>query len=219
MKSKKICIPTLFVLLFFNLPLIFAQEKLNSLTQGVWALQFGLQDNFLPTSLEGSSFAAKYHLKNGKAVQFNLSHFSNLRTREQKSADVSASDRKTENNYHQIELSVFYLVYPVTTNDVVFFLGLGPQMGIDYQEAKETDKTHINQSHQFSYGFAGIIGAEWFVRRRVSLFVEFQPAVSYYDSKVNAETNHEDHQTIREISTKEIRYTSGSGLLGFSLYF
>mgnify|MGYP006196553773 CR=1 FL=1 len=110
-----------------------------------------------------------------------------------------------------VGLDIQYVVYPTLRRDpdgaLQLFYGLGPEVGggvnyIDVDGGPERTQGNVG------VGVGGVLGAEWFVRERISLLAEYRTTLAYRYLIIDGGGN-----------GHEINLSSGGGYLGVSIYF
>lgn len=136
----------------------------NTLRDDAWALQFRVTDNFTLGSFDGSLISAKHHFTDRRALRYGLS------------LGASREDDGTDERTQQLLVfGVDFLDYPgVASNPsgtMQLYWGGGPSISFQRSESEPI----MNLS--WGVGLGGVIGAEWFVRPRLSLLAEYSAAL------------------------------------------
>jgi hypothetical protein len=142
----------------------------HSLTEDAWALQFGIGENLLVGAFSGGVISAKHHRAPDRALRYGLSFAASHLDRD------DAFDASTA----LLALDIHFLRYPTLARDpggdVHMFWGLGPSLLYQWERVNpEVGDAQTRQS--VGVGAGGTIGAEWFVRSRISLTAEYQSAL------------------------------------------
>jgi hypothetical protein len=136
----------------------------HSLTEDMWALQFGINQNLMLGPFSGGTISAKHQRADGKALRYGLT-LAGLHMRGR-----AGTPDKTNVAFH---LGADFLRYPTLARDPAgdlhMFWGAGPKVGYRSYRLMHGDDT----LHEMSLGAGGTIGAEWFVRPRISLTSEY----------------------------------------------
>lgn len=140
----------------------------HSLAGEAWALQFGIANNLSLRDFQGAVISAKHHRSSERAVRYGLSVFA-----EHMNGDTGSSDRTRAS----VGFVAHFLDYPTLARDphgtVQLFWGLGPRLEFDLDRFTQPDDNTVTQ-RSLSVGTGGTIGAEWFVRPRISLSAEYE---------------------------------------------
>jgi hypothetical protein len=181
-----------------------AQETVrsaHSLMEDAWALQFAIGEKLALGEFAGGVISAKHHRAEARALRYGLSLAAGH------TAGRSGTSDRTD---AMVGLVVHFLRYPTLVrdpgSDLHMFWGFGPLVRFQTQRISPPDQGAFT-SHLLSMGAGGTIGAEWFVRPRISLSAEYQSAltVSYLsDSSPDA---------------WGVRLAQDGVLFGVSLYF
>lgn len=155
-------------------------EAPHRLVEGAWALQFGVSGTSL-SPFGGSTISAKHHFSAGRALRYGLGVRASYHDRE----DVDPDHNFDVHLHLDIHLSTLYVAYPTLSDDhganIHLFYGVGPLVGFSRREVGSLDET------QFTVGVAGAIGAEWFVKTRISLSAEYLTSAEFgWGDRVNS---------------------------------
>jgi hypothetical protein len=198
----------------------------NSLLKKKWALQFEVASNFSVRPFGGFAIALKYHLTDKSALRLALG--------------LDYKDTKSERNaldywfwnvrdyYEEEQISLDYFLYPSPRSDVIVFFGIGPSIGLSWQlqdiphagnNGELRFRTHKVTSRALRVD--GIIGAEWFVIKNISLFAEYYASVYHEKTTISDRDwdNNNGRYVTAELTTSGIHFRGNSARLGLSLYF
>lgn len=146
-------------------------------------------------------------------------------------------ERDDENNSQGFDLNLQYLVYPSPEARVNVFLGAGPFFRFTHSdnESRGIDKAYdtVITTYQFIYetefnrwstGVSGILGAEWFVNKNISLHAEYG---FFFDYGVDKYTNRNTRAFFTgAVQTSEsedkrntFKFGQGPVKFGLSVYF
>lgn len=189
----------LFILffLFANPTYNFAQSKApkdsvknNALVPGTWAMQFQINKLFQSKNYNGFTFYGKYQNNRHNAVRagFGL-NFMNLKSADFVNLayigilleDPRNVDTNTKYDYNsqQYSLTFQFIEYPYINSNVLFYLGAGPDLGYSRNVLKANFSYTYppyydsNSLELWSVGIAGVLGAEWFFTRNMSISAEY----------------------------------------------
>lgn len=143
-------------------------EAAHSLIDDAWALSFGTTSLTLRSFL-GSTISAKHHFADSRALRYGLSVRAQHRNRDDVGGATTA----------HVQLNTQYVVYPTFARspeaNIHLFYGAGPTVGLRVQELQGSHRDET----LFTAGASGVIGAEWFVKTRISLTAEYRTSVEY----------------------------------------
>lgn len=204
----------------------FAGDRPNSLRDGAWAVQFGVGNDFRLTSFEGSSVAIKRYVSDRSALRAIVDM--GFRSSDLDGGYEPGFRREHESDDASARLTVLFQRYINPDDDVVFYWGVGPSAGWDWEDevyrrveilTGETSSSEREQ-REFSIGLAAAFGGEFFVRERISLHAEYTADASYVDSK-NTQTNTavDGHKTGRGEDGSRWQGSVGYVRFGLSAYF
>ena len=144
----------------------------HSLREDTWALQFGVAQNMTLGAFSGGAISAKHHRAPGRAFRYGASFASGHSSRRGGEPDMTDA---------RIRLVTHFLRYPTLASDpygdLHMYWGVGPLVGIESRRWSPPDGEALSV-HELSLGVGGAIGAEWFVRPRISLSAEYQSALT-----------------------------------------
>ena len=197
-------------------------EPPHSLQEDAWALQFGIGQNFTLNAFEGTAISLKRHTSAEHAWQIGLGLDGGIGRQkvEPDSGDTGEQDR----NNVDVKLTARYLVYPMLTEGAQFdklqlFAGAGPLISYgrqEYGEPGDYKRTYTN----FTAGLSAVLGAEWFVTKRISLNAYYESALTYL-RRTTAESQEESQEDGFEEEEVLSRFSlGGRGVtFGLSVYF
>ncbi len=212
----------LIISLMFANVLLFAQsnETEDKPLGGKYSLQFSVGSNFNISSFEGYLFSGKIAFNKKFALRGGISYFSS--NGEDDSIiqhfdmnhdifriDTSSIDRISSN----LELNAHFLWNVIRNSDIFFYLGSGPF--IHLESTKSELKDGKEERSQNIYGLYFVNGAEWFVKRNISLFAEYSFSLSHQKYTYNKNVP----SMIRETEEAGTKFQSSGARLGISLYF
>ena len=165
------------------------------LKDGAWALQFHLGSAFSRRGYEGIVISAKYHLTKGSAVRLGIDingdiHFGGHTSHRGTAPDDTLYSSSRDNmNREGINLISEYIKYTQIDPQLHFFLGTGPTFGFWHRKSKSNDwrtyppeperHTYISKEYNWSLGISGVLGVEWFPKKRISLLAEYGVSFEY----------------------------------------
>ncbi len=187
---------------------------------GKYALQFQVSQNFTLSNFLGSVISGKYHFTNESAVRVGLGLSASMNN--QTSGQESQSG-VLESNAQSIDLTTQYMITPVISENVRFYFGAGPKLGLNYSKYDNvTNPSNHSQTSEkastkgYSVGVLCSAGVEWFFMNRMSLCAEYGLTYVYSYSKINRNYN-------KSVSTEQKTYNysfNGNDVrFGLSVYF
>ena len=164
----------------------------KSLSEGVWALEFGVSSNFTLTSFQGSVLSVKYHPSATRAIRVSISGEASSSSEEEFGTERFVSKHQT------VEITSAYLFYSPIREDLYLFWGFGPSVGYDrsYEKYPTTgtpdyDVTRITELPEWNVGASIALGAEWFAVKWLSLHAEYGISATYTWGKFHEVFDHE----------------------------
>ena len=215
----------LFILSLSFSDTIFSQtySHLDSL-DGKFALQFQISDNFNLSDFQGTVLSGKYHfsirdaVRLGFTLEFGDSDFETEITRLDTIKKDNSKDDYSSMNFG---ISAQYVRYLAVTNDVAFYLGAGPFIGIfnsSDERVINLDETEIVRKAEqdgYSLGLDFLTGVEWWFHKQMSLSAEYGIKFSYR----YREDNFNDDVTKGESNIQSFYITDNNVKFGISVYF
>ncbi len=212
-----------FVLLLFVSPSLQAQDSTS--LAGKYALQFQISQNFTLSNFLGSVISGKYHFTNESAIRLGID-FNATMSNESKKTDynnVNTSENDSyQTNSQTINIITQYIFYPVISDNIKFYYGIGPSIGLGFSKNGTTYNntggyfSSRNQTGKsFSAGVQGSAGVEWFFAKKLSLCAEYALSYVYSYSKVEGNPNN-DHVEQRNYNYS---FTGNNVRFGLSVYF
>jgi hypothetical protein len=148
-----------------------ADDGPHSLVHGAWALQFAIAENLTLGEFAGGVISAKHQRADGRALRYGLTL---------SAAHMSGRDGAPDRTAATVGLVAHFLRYPTLArdprSDLHMFWGLGPLVRFQSLRASPPDMEDAT-ARVLDVGAGGTIGAEWFVRPRISLTAEYQTAL------------------------------------------
>ncbi len=212
-----------------------AGERANSLTDGAWALQFEINDNFDLRSFEGSTISIKKHTADNAAWRLGLD-LSFKTENEDRNFWDDGEPRGNQYEYDtdlvSFQTTLHKLRYVNPDAAVNFFWGLGPTIG--YSHSKNTQ--HIvsatsdissdrsNTINSFNAGVSAVIGVEWFATESISILAEYGSRLIY--SSDNSTSENVDYrngeiynESKNENKVSRFSFSANAVKFGLSAYF
>jgi hypothetical protein len=208
----------------------------NSLHKSKLAFQYESGFNFSGKSFIPVVFSLKYHFTDKSALKFSVGlnpgewgfdmkhNFDNRHYNDTINFHNRFDDR--HGNIERLNFALNYMLYPAPKKEINLFFGLGPRFGIGnqyfrYPENIERDSSKSYKSSSWSLGLNGLVGAEWFATRSISLFTEYSISAGYqksdyWDADYNSATG---TYTFTELKSSKFRVNDLSARLGLSVYF
>lgn len=173
----------------------------NSLAPGKWALEFGISSNFTLTSFQGTVLSIKRQMNSHEAVELAIggSLYSQSGTSKftHTTGDTvdSHNSGSNGNESHSISLSACYLYYPNPDGMINLYFGAGPTVTYGHSDYRQqtyqlpvppaistTTITNSNGQTSWGLGASGLVGAEWFMTKYLSLHAQYGLSVMYVAS-------------------------------------
>lgn len=211
------------------------KQRANSLVDGAWALQFEIDEDLDLKTFEGTTISLKKHTNDDAAWRLALNlgfRFDDDEHSSTTDGEPSGINRDTEGNQQSIGILVNRIRYPNPNAEVNFFYGFGPKLAYSHTKYTTTSiwtsSTQSSESrtstNSFSVGIVGLIGAEWFATKSISLLGEYGSALMVSKSKTTNKTTtwYEDGTTRRtgnEDKDSGISFDALAVKLGLSVYF
>jgi hypothetical protein len=146
-------------------------EEAHSLTEGAWALQFGISNNLSLVPFAGGVISAKHHRTDATALRYGLSLAAQHR---------AGRDERHDATVAMVGVSADFLQYPTLASDpdgnLQMFWGIGPLARFQRHRVNPTTGD-VHTFTEWAVGAGGTIGAEWFVKSRISLSAEYRTTV------------------------------------------
>jgi hypothetical protein len=190
------------ILTSITCPSAFAQSDTEPDIEDRWALQFRVTENFTLGSFQGGQISAKKQYSARRAFRFGLGLYARQAYRTDDRAN-SDSDTDLDTRVDGTAQWIRYLAYE---DALRAYWGLGPTIGFS-QRTDDGDQDYL----QLRGGAEGALGAEWFVRPRISLSAEYRASLTYVWNR--------RYDEIIEFTSGELTLRTGSVLFGVSVYF
>lgn len=183
-----------------------AQTQDHSLEDGSWALQFQVSGLVNLSDFQGGIISGKYHLADTRAIRFGVRLRASTLDRTDESfqesettfpgggvqGDTYESEREADGHEFSVGLRSQYLVYPAPVRQIKLYVGGGPMVDFGWSANEQVmivappaeanfhrlDETE-SSARSWSFGAQGILGAEWFPARRISLTAEYGAGLVY----------------------------------------
>ncbi len=195
-------------------PPAYAQSDNEPDTDDRWALQFQVTDNFTLGDFQGGLISVKkqYSARRAFRIGINLNASVSRTTTER---DMGSKTERDRNN-QTIGINAQWMRYPIHESRLRAYWGVGPT--IDFNRRAVSRETNdepgdANESNGLVLrgGALGTLGAEWFVRPRLSLSAEYRAGLTYFyarsDQGSDVDTQH------------QVSLGSRGVLVGVSFYF
>lgn len=181
-----------------------------------WALQFQVVNgsDLSLTGFQGALISAKKQYSNQRAFRFGIDFNASVR-RSNTERDVGPDADRNQND-QSLGATAQWIRYPVHEGRLRAHWGLGPTVQFSRSARStdiddETDDMNKNDALSLRGGAIGVLGAEWFVRSRLSLSAEYRAGLTYLygrsDQGSEVDTQH------------QVSLGSRAVLVGVSLYF
>jgi hypothetical protein len=224
-------------LLLLSLPLFLAASGNNTVAPpdttgiiihpaGKWALQFQIGENFSLNAFQGG-VSVKRQLSDVGAIRLTTDLGADIEDEGQESYLEDALRWKETDrvDVYTLSLAVAYLRYITGASNVRPYWGAGPILigsitGREHSREEPAGSTTSQLTFNIRIGGSGLVGAEWFVAKNISLIAEYGIRLIYH-RYVNKQVVDEGEDSISE----DITYLNGVELdreslrFGVSVYF
>ena len=177
------------------------------LEEGAWALQFAAGEGLTLDPFIGSTISAKKHTSPARAWQFGVGVDTFMR---------SGRDGARSRDRESLEVITRYLAYPLLgdqdTETVQLFLSAGPLVSFDRNSVERPDENEDRTRWRWGIGASGTIGAEWFVRSRISLSGAYETSLRFQQERSVFDEREDQTDNLFQLSLGQAR-------LGVSVYF
>ena len=198
-----------------------SQVRPNSLQADKWALQFQISSNFTLASFEGATISIKKQSSPSAAVRLGMTVGTSVSSNDNTTALLDSSTRlqTTDANSENLSLQFHWICYPKPSSDVNLYFGIGPTASYsrNHSDSKvirvrpnRPDSLLSSGTSTFiswGIGLNGLVGAEWFATRSISILAEYSTSATFSKSDNGA------------TSTKQFSISSPSVRFGLSAYF
>jgi len=197
-----------------------AQERANSLSDGAWALQFSFDSGF-----SGGRVAAKYHLSDKNALRAGLSFFGSTSDLEGSSSFGETFDQ--DDDFAITNGELLFVRYPRPLAAAHFYFGGGPYVQYREQNRHQFDTDPVNgpverirEEESIEAGLTGILGAEWFASRALSLHVEYMIRGGKFRRDYKESTTSTFDYDTYETTNEGWEFEAGDRvMMGLAIYF
>ncbi len=213
------------VILLFSVTVSVNAQDSTSLS-GKYALQFQISQNFTLGNFLGSVISGKYNCSGTSAIRIGVDFTTTMGNQSNGNHEFSSgysSSNLNENNTQSIGVVAQYLWEAPLEDNIQFYYGVGPKLGFGFTHQNSanssTSSSYIyykQTSKNFSVGFLGSAGVEWFFSKKMSLCAEYGLAYLYNYTKNSINTSTSTEQTVR-IYSYSLR--SDNVRFGLSVYF
>jgi len=226
MKHKKYHLIYFFSLLFFILSLLStssAQTSYLDSLDGKFALQFQISENFTLTNFQGAILSGKYQLGKRSAIRLGISLYfdDSSFNRETTFIDTLNVQSNGQTNSIGFTINSQYIAYLVSTDDIGFYLGSGPEFSFGNSDTEiensdnNQDQKGNSSSDTYSIGLGGIAGVEWSFYKNMSLSAEYGIKFFYYHrTEKFTDENRSDERT-----NESLRLSANYVNFGITVYF
>ena len=154
-----------------------AAQRANSLEDGAWALQFGIEGEFISVNSFAGGVSLKRHFSPKSAFRVGVSANGG-----DNNIEYSAVDDKSGGDNWGTGVNVIYQRYVRPDADALLYWGLGPTFsyGRSSFEQSRGDSLSTSQTHEmWSVGADAMLGVEWFATRVISFQAEYVARIDY----------------------------------------
>lgn len=220
MKQRALLVAAAALLLVLSAAPASADEVENSLREGAWAIQFGIDDNFTLSDFAGQ-VGLKYHHSSRTAARIGVDAWAGG-----SEEDDGSFDAETESDRYGFELDFLILRYFDPEAPVNVYFGGGPLVYYDTQNSTRTvygDSVTVEtetDTDTWSAGARVTLGAEWFPTRAIGLHAEYRTALIWTSRDNTGELRRDgDRIDSYDHTTTSWGGNVGSVLFGLSAYF
>ncbi|MDH4337859.1 MAG: hypothetical protein OEX18_11365 [Candidatus Krumholzibacteria bacterium] len=195
-----------------------AAQRANSLEDGAWALQFGIEGQFISVNSYSGGVSLKRHFSQKSAFRAGISASAGDSER-----DHSDIDQVDGANSWSTGLILAYQRYINPHADAVLYWGIGPAFNYSHSSYNTSRGDSLSSeitSKRWSVGADAMLGAEWFATRVISLHAEYFAGFDYFSETESMESNVNGSLVSRQ-SNREGWSTSLTSAVrfGLSVYF
>lgn len=193
-------------------------QRANSLEDGAWALQFGIEGDFLSVNSYSGGVSVKRHFSPRSALRAGISASAGDTERDDRDTDAvdDASSWSTG-------LNLAYQRYINPDADAVLYWGVGPAFNYfhsSYNTSLGDSLSSERTSERWSVGADAMLGAEWFATRVISFHAEYFAGFDYFSETESLETNVNGSLVSRQIDREGWSTSLTSAVrFGLSVYF
>jgi hypothetical protein len=224
--SKQFSVSLIAIAVVLMTSSLLAGEKIN--TEGMWALQFGIEAETRLTSFQGTALSLQKTTNAGAIWRMGLgmNFFTQNRESEQSDEDSSYVISTDDNGSTTISFTLQRLFKLSSSTRIHPYVGIGPLVSYSHNSSEHIaplQPIDERSNDSWALGARTVFGAEWFVTSYLSLLGEYSLDASYgwakskhtrtYDTSGGFET------FVTETKTNSFKVSPGSTRLAVSLYF
>jgi hypothetical protein len=197
------------------------------------ALQFQISSNFTLRSFQGSVISYKRNFSKRSALRFGLSLSTTFRSDERTDyfspLDSIQSSRDVNDDLFSMIVRCQYVRQSPKKLNTTIFYGAGPLIGYEYNRTKSdqnnynSESIYNNEVNTWRVGISFVLGAEWFIRKNMSLLAEYGLDALYEwrndDSTARQHTSSGENKSVSERKSKIYHIGASSVKFGLSVYF
>jgi hypothetical protein len=195
-----------------------AAQRANSLEDGAWALQFGVEGDFISVDSFAGGLSLKRHFSPQSAFRVGINA-----SAQDSNRDYSDVDIENGSDSWRTGINAIYQRYVKPDADAVVYWGVGP--AFDYSHSSNTTTrgdslSSESTSKTWSVGAEAMLGVEWFATRVISFHAEYVAGFDYYSQTNVYETNYYGVVDRRQENRDGWSSSLDSGVrFGLSVYF
>ena len=193
-------------------------QRANSLEDGAWALQFGVQGQFISVNTFAGGLSLKRHFSPQSAIRLG----------------ISANTQDTDWDYSYIEdvagtnrwstgVNVTYQHYVNPDADAIVYWGVGPTFDYSRDSATSSHGDSLSSDSTRKYWSVGadaVLGVEWFATHAISFQAEYVAGFDYNSLTDVTEINNYGDVITRQANRDGWSSSLASGVrFGLSVYF
>ncbi|MBI3365592.1 MAG: hypothetical protein HY033_11875 [Ignavibacteriae bacterium] len=215
--------------------LLVAQEsesKKNSLQEGMWAMQFQINNNFTLSSFQGTTISVKRHYSPTTAIRLGTSLSFSFDNRDGSSTNtLEPNPRSDDSNGQSLDVRVQYLWYPSPASAINMYFGAGPLVGLSHSKqtfeqsflnnGQPVTSVRTDEGTAWGIGISGVLGLEWFATASIAFNAEYGSSMTYaWQKQVSSITLSDASPAPGNESTRHSFGLFSSGVrFGLSAYF
>ena len=198
--TKRFTVLAPMLLLFFLAPhSSYAQPDSVQFAFPRFSFQLRIVDFFKFNDFQGTSVSFKYHFGNNKALRVGIGLQADNLEQTVNRLDVESDSILNKNRLGQdsknFVIFTQYIIYPNPEDDVKFYFGAGPFASWRKKNSKNSSLEDSSQALKLSrkeeldiktIGLDFVVGVEWFFMKSMSLLVDYNFSIEYYESTLTS---------------------------------
>ena len=177
-----------------------AQDSLSVIGKYIhghpWTMEFGITSNLTLTSFQGTTISLSKFTSDFEKYRFGISFSGTDGSSDQNSANYamdtlsSRGGQNSDNVNYALQISFQYVTYATPNAPTSFYFGIGPLIGYGWTKNQSRSTTSnlsgsqsfsnsTSETNNYSLGFLGSLGVEWFFSEHLSVHAEYGLAATY----------------------------------------